>query len=633
MTITALQLPSSYNFNLELVDPDPLTFLLVVKDSEDTPIYNNETYETNTEVTVSSTSAGTYTIEVYEWVDDEWVFFDDSSITILEYQMDINWTYTVGVNYQIDPTETYTYLPDAFTYNNNACPTPALYPSQITYSLYDLIDEEWVLRSGSTTTISLTDWEDGDPDYNLLEYEYTTEGYPLKIITTVSNCNQTITNDTYVDQEFLITSIDAVNTHSEIQTEASYTITFNYSFGNEDGDNPMLVITPENSSYTKCNLFIYKNGEVIHTYEGLAPTQFYPYTFADPTIIGNGGTQYQVKYISTNGVDSFEEIFPFTVQEYKPTFNLPTIQCLKINEPATITLGSLRFNCFANDEDLHFLPPEFTPNINYKLFYLNSNTYTWEPINGDTIEEYSGVDSTGLPAAAEDFIDENVDATDTTTSIFLQNKYRYGSSDTELWTPNRLSMVKMVVTVTNYSTSVMKETIFPICGTWKIRRMSCGKYRIYNYTANPINFIIEKSNNGTFSQFKTLQVGTLSFDSLELPDDGIYKVTGGGLTKYIFNFCALENCILELQKKVLLDDTLCDACKLDKVLYQKALRILPVYETWKKLLDRDWVYEIQYQSTDVAGSLVAIYDAEELYLELKDLCDSCDYKSEKCKCK
>jgi len=194
-------------------------------------------------------------------------------------------------------------------------------------------------------------------------------------------------------------------------------------------------------------------------------------------------------------------------------------------------------------------------------------------------------------------------------------------------------MVKMVVTVTNYSTSVMKETIFPICGTWKIRRMSCGKYRIYNYTANPINFIIEKSDNGSFSQFKTLQVGILSFDSLELPDDGIYKVTGGSLTKYIFNFCALENCILELQKKVLLDDTLCDACKLDKVLYQKALRLIPIYETWKKLLDRDWVYEIQYQSTDVAGSLIAIYDAEELYLELKDLCDSCDYKSEKCKCK
>jgi|694.fasta_scaffold07897_7 hypothetical protein len=629
MTITASQLPSSYNFNLELVDANLLTFLLVVKDSEDNEIYNNENYETNTEVIIQSLSAGIYTIEVYELVDDDWDLFDDSTITILEYQMDIDWTYTVGDNYQIEPEVTYSYLPNEFIYNNNACPTPVLYPSQITYSLYDLINGVWVLRSNSTTTINLsTTWDDEDPDYSLLEYEYTTEGYPLKIITTVSNCNQITTNDTYVNQEFLITSIDEVNTHSEVQTEASYTITFNYSFGNQNGDHPMLVITPENSSYTKCNLYIYKNNNIIHSYEGLTPSQFYSYTFADPTITGNGGIIYQVKYISTNGVDSFEEIFPFTVQEYKPTFNLPTIQCLKINEPATIALSSLRFNCFAEDSSLHIIPGEYTPNINYKLYYLNPNTYTWE-LQGTQ----GGVNTPDLPDDAADYLTENLNDTDAQVSNFLANKYRFGSSDTVLWTPNKLTMVKLVVEVTNYSTKVTKETIFPICGTWKIRRMACGKYRIYNYTANPINFIIEKSNNGSFSQFKTLQVGILSFDSLELPDDGIYKVTGGGLTKYIFNFCALENCILELQKKVLLDDTLCDACKLDKVLYQKALRLIPIYETWKKLLDRDWVYEIQYQSTDVAGSLIAIYDAEELYLELKDLCESCDYKSEKCNCK
>jgi hypothetical protein len=73
---------------------------------------------------------------------------------------------------------------------------------------------------------------------------------------------------------------------------------------------------------------------------------------------------------------------------------------------------------------------------------------------------------------------------------------------------------------------------------------------------------------------------------------------------------------------------------MDKALYQKALRLIPVYETWKKLLDKDWVYDVQYQSTDVNNYLSALYDAEELYLELKNLCADCEnVLSKKCGCK
>lgn len=628
---TAEQILGSYNFTYSFLNDDTPDFLLRAE------VYDYDTEELldvvevlnqDTQYTYTNTIPKKYSIEYYLYYDDTWNYQDYSVVDVLEYQMDINWYYTVGDNYQIEPNNTYTYSPDGFVYNNNVCPTPPLYPSQITYSLYDLIDEQWVLRQNSTTTINLDNWDDENPTYSLLNYEYTTEGYPIKIVTTVSNCNQIITNDTYVNQEFLITSVDAVNINSQVQEKSSYTIKFNYSFGNQDGENSNLIITPENSSYTKCNLYIYKNSEIIHTYEGLTPTQYYPYTFGEPSIAGNGGVIYEAKYVSTNGVDSFEETFPFTVREYKPTFNLPTIQCKKINESATITISSLRFNCFAEDEDLHYSTnPDFDPNINYKLYYLNPNNYTWE------LQENLQDDTLNLEEDANDYLTANPDNTDAQVSTFLQNKYRFGSSDTVLWSPDKLTMVKLVTTVTNYSTQVTKETIFPICGTWKIRRMACGSYRIYNYTENDINFSITKSQNGSFTSYSTLQVPPFSFGNLTLADDGIYKVDGQNLTKYIFNFCALENCILELQKKILLDDTLCDACKLDKVLYQKALRLIPIYETWKKLLDKDWVYEIQYQSTDVAGSLAAIYDADELYLELKDLCDNCDYKSEKCNCK
>lgn len=634
-TITQTQVASSYHFSIKYEDSLAQLLKVVVEDSGNSEIYSNENLETDiTYIIDDIIYPDTYTVYYYLWdsIGSQWVQDASETIEILEYQIEVLWSYTVGNNYQIDPNQTYTYFPSYFKLNDNVPPTPPNYSPEITFTLYDLIDEQWEIVDSDTRDLS--GWDDENPDTNLITYEYTTRGYPLKIITQVSNSFEIITNDTYVDQEFLITSIDAVNAHSEIQGKASYTVTFNYSFGNEDGTKPNLIITPENNSYTKCNVFIYKNGEVIHTYEGLTPLQMYPYTFAQPTTAGTSGAQYEVKYVSTDGVDFFQEIFPFTVKEYKPTFNIPTIQCLKINEPANITLGSLRFNCFAEDEILHYATnPDFTPNINYKLYYLNPNNYTWEPFNGDTMEEYSGVDTPNLMTDVDDYFTNNPDNTDTQVSTFLAQKYRFGSSDTQNWTPNKLTMVKLVATVTNYTTSVMKETIFPICGSWKIRRMACGIYRIYNYTESEINFIISRSENSSFVFASNLQVPPLSFSELKLSTDGIYKVSGGILTKYIFNFCDIESCILELQKKVLLDDTLCDACKLDKVLYQKALRLIPIYETWKKLLDKDWVYEIQYQSTDPNQSLAALYDAEELYLELKDLCDNCTYSSEKCNCK
>lgn len=631
MTIVTSQITSSYNFTLELQDENTLTYKVVVKDSQDTEIYNNENYETNTQVTVSSTSAGVYTIEVYEWLEDAWELIEGGNITILEYKIYVEWYWlppTTGNSFSaFEEGQTYSYSPDGFILYNNACPVPPLYPSQINFKQYHLINQVWEEVENSEVTNSLDGYDEA-PDYSLVTFEFTFTGYPTKIVTTVSNCNEQLINDTYVDQEYLMTAVDATNQHSELQGMSSYDVTFNYKYGNQNGDYPQLVITPENSSYTTCTLYLYKNNVLIHSYPNLTPDVYYPYSFAEAS---KPGVVYKVAYVSTNGTYTYTQEVPITVEEYKPEFTLPTIQCKKINENATIALDGLRFNCFANDRNFHPQNPDFDPTINYKIFYLNPNTYTWEPKTG-TLEDYTGV-TVNVQSSVDDFIDTYPNTSDSAIGNYLEDEFAYGKSAVEMWTPNKLTMVKMVVTVTNYSTSVMKETIFPICGTWKIRRMSCGKYRIYNYTENEISFNIEKSNNGTFVSLKSIKVGALSFESFDLPEDGIYKVDGGGLTKYVFNFCELENCILELQKKILLDDELCDACKLDKVLYQKALRILPVYETWKKLLDRDWVYEIQYQSTDVAGSLVAIYDAEELYAELKDLCDNCDYSSEKCKCK
>lgn len=41
---------------------------------------------------------------------------------------------------------------------------------------------------------------------------------------------------------------------------------------------------------------------------------------------------------------------------------------------------------------------------------------------------------------------------------------------------------------------------------------------------------------------------------------------------------------------------------------------------------------MQYKTTDVNGELARIYDAQELYLELSKLCESCGDIQKKCGC-
>ena len=182
---------------------------------------------------------------------------------------------------------------------------------------------------------------------------------------------------------------------------------------------------------------------------------------------------------------------------------------------------------------MHILPadPTNNPNIRYSLYYLNPNTYVWE-LQG------TASDTPNLFDDAINFADENASESDLFVSEYLRTKYYYGSLNTEkgLWAPEKLTMVKLVAAVTNYSTTVTKDVVFPICGSWKIRRMSCGKYRIYNYTNNVLTFTI--SNYDSTGVLKTVDVIPLTFQEITFETDGVYKVSSDNLHRYIFNFWA-----------------------------------------------------------------------------------------------
>ena len=408
---------------------------------------------------------------------------------------------------------------------------------------------------------------------------------------------------------------------SQTQLPASYSIRFNYDYTGSDS-----TITIGVDANAKADILIYKGDTLIKVYEGVLPAEYYTYEFPGASSVIN---DYSVTYKAYNTVTNYQELeeFAVTVKEWKPQFTLPDISCKQIGEVATIALSTLTFNCFQEDDILVPNNPDVEVNIKFQLYYFNQETSTWVQ-QGSDFNASDG--SPSLEGEILTYINTNSALTDQQVSDYVKNIYVYGTTETELWTPDTLTSIKLVVSVSNYSTTVTKETIFPVCGTWKIRRMSCGNYRIYNYLFNNQSYqILNQANNTVFSQGI---VPGMNYINIAFNEDSVYKVTSNGTNQWIFNFCDIENCVLELQKKVLLDDHLCDACKLDKPLYQKALRLIPIYETWKKLLDKDWVYDIQYTTTDIAGELSKIYDAQELYLELKNLCTQCDDDSKKCSC-
>ena len=347
---------------------------------------------------------------------------------------------------------------------------------------------------------------------------------------------------------------------------------------------------------------IYKNDDPLYTFTTTAGGTPVTYTFAEPT---SASVIYSVGGVANSESSENFQIVPveiFTVLEFKPIFTLPTIQCAKKGEPFIFFPTAWNMNSVLCDPD-----NPLDPQVTYERYEFNMNTSQYELKGTPVVIDMTGEDS-----------------------AVTGSSYAYVPDGEDSWIPDKLTMVKFVVKVQNCSTEIEKSTVFPICGGWKIRRIACGNYRIYNYTQNPITF----SFTGP-SVIPDKTIIPFNYDTLQIDVDGIYQVTDNAeveTLQYIFNYCALESCVLEIQKKVLLDETLCDDCKMDKVLYQKALRLLSVYETWKKLLDKDWVYNIQYASTDIDNELSRIYDAEELYKELIKFCDDCGDTPKKCNC-
>jgi hypothetical protein len=394
-------------------------------------------------------------------------------------------------------------------------------------------------------------------------------------------------------------------TSSETQVSKSYTVEFNAT-------SSAYPLNDYPDSYLQIDIYD-DNDDLYHSVNNWSQGVNYPYTF-NSNDVGNYTVVYTV-YASPEDANQDYEYNtppkPFTVYEYKPTFTLPTVTCAELNIPFTFYPTDWFFN---SNSEYNLCPATPINNgdyqVEYKRYEFNLNTSTYDLKQTSTLT----IDPADITNETEE------------GELEIPEMYAYE------WTPSVLAMVKIVVTINNCSEFVEKATVFPVCGSWKIRRLSCGNYRIYNYKNSSISYSLYDNVTDPATLIKTEQIGPFTYVELTLEKDSVYKVTSGGVTQFIFNFCTLEECVLNMQKKILMDECFCDSCKRNKDLYQKAMRMLPLYETWKKLLDKDGVYDMQYKTTDLAGELARIYDAQELYLELSKLCEDCGDIQKKCGC-
>jgi hypothetical protein len=372
-------------------------------------------------------------------------------------------------------------------------------------------------------------------------------------------------------------------TINSAQELSSYVWTFNVE-SDVDNTKPLTI-----SIYTE------EGGTLIYEFLDVEQGVDHPYDF------GSAQAAWIQYSVAISDVESDADTEDITVLEYLPTFTLPEITCYRKG------ITSLFYPTGMNMNENSLCPVSpLTRKLEYKRYEFDMDAGEYVLKNTETYE-------------GGDFNE--------TGAITTPTDYAYKPTNDSGWIPTVLTKVKIVVSMTNCSGTTTKEVEFSICGGWKIRRIKCGDYRIYNYKDSPISYSLYNSDDTLIT---SATIPSFSYLTLTLPTDGTYKIVADNITQWIFNYCAVEACVLSLQKQILLDDS-CDKCKRDNILYQKALRLIPIYETWKKLLDKDGVYDIQYLTTDISGELARIYDATELYLELKKLCDACT-TTKKCNC-
>lgn len=273
--------------------------------------------------------------------------------------------------------------------------------------------------------------------------------------------------------------------------------------------------------------------------------------------------------------DTVVEQVDVTVVDYKPIFTLTNYSNKNLNEETHLSIASLIINEADVCED------NLDTQVQWKI-YFKDNLIETQTIDFD-------------PA---DYTLSELDC---------------------IYTFENVGKYLIVCTVQNCNGSTSNSYELLVTGSIRVRKIQCGLYRVYNTTIEDISHIITDMEDNPITQGI---IPALSFIEVSLTD-GVYKLISGEFIQFIFSWCTIESCMDTLLQEFLFAD--CKKCEDKK--QDPAVKMVALYNVYKKIVDTNEKYDIVYRNIDAEGVIASMYEANEIAKKLLSYCQTCKPKS------
>jgi hypothetical protein len=299
---------------------------------------------------------------------------------------------------------------------------------------------------------------------------------------------------------------------------------------------------------------------------------------------GSAGT-FTIYCQVASSTDSVVDTIEIEVLDYKPIFTLVNYGCKNLNESTSIEFSSLTIN----ELDSCKASP-LAYQVQWKVYFKDvqvGNTTTISITDPDDI----------------DLADLKLTTTFTNVGKYL-----------------------IECRVQNCNDVTVKTLEVTVCGGIKIRKINCSTLRLYNSKTSSISYVVEDMDENTLFSGT---VPAVAFVELKVPE-GIFKITADSHIQYFINWCTLDKCYTDIINILLCKTESCTkCCEKNANLFN---RFLSMYNLYKQMVDVNEIYEINYSNVDNEKVLTQMFEAKELALKLKTLCDNCLTEISGCGC-
>jgi len=243
------------------------------------------------------------------------------------------------------------------------------------------------------------------------------------------------------------------------------------------------------------------------------------------------------------------------------------------------------------------------------------------PFNEQTLE-YKLIDFTGTEISQQSY-SFNINPLPYTYDFLL---YEF----TDFVIPDVGDFVLKVIVGATDIYECFKNTQIKNCHWYEVQKTDCSSYTVVNRAFEDITLEVSKlDENKVFVLESTYVIPTLSTQDIVHTTDGVYeyKVIRGGETfiYLVFNYCAMQTCILSKISNIICDcntDETCDKFKLQAIYYDFNAAIVTAI-TYFNMLNAEYNFNYMYDSIS-PNKLDELYNHKLLLDRFEEYCVTCD---------